>query len=86
MILQGLSILYIITDGHGESNVNFENTAYTVGEGNESVLVCLQISDVGAGGLGTSVTVDLEISMGDNSMYLAIAYISYFCIFSRLII
>ena len=52
MLLQKLSILYIITGAVIISNVNFENTAYTVGEGNGSILVCLQISDVSGEGLG----------------------------------
>ena len=75
------AILYVITDGNGGPNVNFENTAYTVGEGNESVQVCLLIRGLSLSGIAY-VTVDLEISMGDNSMYLTIAYISYFRMFS----
>ena len=77
MLLQELSILYIITGAVIISNVNFENTSYTVGEGDGSVLVCLQNTIRSGLGLGTTLTVDYEISMGDNSMYLVIAYNYY---------
>ena len=77
MLLQELSILYIITGAVIISNVNFENTSYTVGEGNGSVLVCLQNTIRSGLGLGTTLTVDYEISMRYNSMYLCFLDSSY---------
>ena len=80
MLLLGFICNFITAYCSAGKYVNFEDTAYTVGEGNGSLLVCLEFSTDG-GGLSAMKTVHLQILMGNNSMYLAIVYISIFYAF-----
>ena len=80
MLLLGFICNFITAYCGSRPFVNFEDTAYTVWEGNGSLLVCLELTDVTAMRLPAAGSIRFQILMGNNSMYLAIAYIIIFLI------